>query len=281
MGGRRQQTPAASDVSGANANPSGQGSPRRYHLQELCVSGLTYIHPDSGRGIVDVHLCLKRGSFTVIAGQKSSGKTTLLRALLGQLPRDAGKIRWNGEWVEDPAAFFVPPRCAHTLRGARVLSGSVQDNILMGLAEEEADLGAAIRLAAMERDLAELECGLDTVIDSHISAGLRQRIAVARMAVRAPELMVLDDLSGALDVEAERMLWDRIYERRGVTCLAVSNRRPALRRADHIIVLKGGKVEAQGMLESLLDTCQEMRSIWRRGIFLRSEGKRGWCNGLC
>ena len=66
-----------------------------------------------------------------------------------------------------------------------------------------------------------------------------------------------------LDGEQERVLWDRVYERRELTCLAVSNRRPALRRADQIVVLKGGGVRAEGELEYLLGTCPELRDIWR------------------
>jgi len=60
------------------------------------------------------------------------------------------------------------------------------------------------------------------------------------MFVRKPELLVLDDLSSALDVETERQLWERVSESKEITCLVATHRRPALRRADHIIVLKTG-----------------------------------------
>ena len=237
-----------------------------HRLRELRISGLAYAYPGSERGISNVHLHLERGSFTVIAGRKGSGKTTLLRALLGLLPRNAGEIRWNGQIVQDPATFFLPPRCAHTLQGVRIWRGSIKENILMGLPEEKVDLGAAIRLAAMEQDLAELKQGLDTVLGAHISAGLRQRIAIARMALCDPELLVFDDLSSVFDVETERVLWDRVFERRGTTCLVVSNRRPALRRADQIIVLEAGRVEGTGTLEALLERCEEMQCLWREPL---------------
>lgn len=241
-------------------------------LQCLTVENLTYHYPGTQKGIHNINFTLKRGTVTVITGRIGSGKSTLLRVLLGMLPATEGTISWNNVPITDPARFFRPPHSAFTGQIPRLFSESLRDNLLLGLPENQVNLPLAIQQAVLEKDVAGMEQGLNVQVGPRgmrLSGGQVQRSAAARMLVRQPQLLIFDDLSSALDVETEQLLWQRLLNDRQenrypeFTFLAVSHRPAILRQADHIIVLQEGKIVAEGCLDELLLHSPEMQLLWQ------------------
>ena len=216
-------------------------APPRERLERLEVSGLRY-----GDRVVDASFVLEHGTVTVIAGRVGAGKTTLLELVLGLLPASGGQILWNGRPVGDPATFFVPPRAAYTPQVPRLFSETLRENLLLGWPADGAALDRAVRAAVLEPDLAQLERGLETLVGPRgvkLSGGQLQRAAAARMFVRDAELLVIDDISSALDGETEAELWSRLFAQGGdMTCLIVSNRPVALERADQVLTMEDGRL---------------------------------------
>ncbi len=221
--------------------------PDRVPLAHLSVRGLTARHTDStgleAGGVSDINLDVPAGSFTVITGGVGAGKTTLLRAIVGLIPISEGSVTWNDEPIDDLAAWFVPPNCAHLPQVPRLFSESLADNVLLG--RDDHNLASVLDLTSLSYDLGSMPDDIDTMVGARglrLSGGQAQRVATARSLLTKPELLIVDDLSSALDVATERELWLQLRKTTSITIIAVSHRRLAIDQADQVITLEAGRI---------------------------------------
>ncbi len=245
-------------------------------FESLEVRGLSYTYPGSDNGISDVDLDIRRGEFVVVTGRIGSGKTTLLRTILGLLPADAGLVIWNGEAIDDPASALVPPNAAYTPQVPKLFSMSLRDNLDLGADVSDHLMNESIYIATMRHDVDLMPEGLETLVGPRgvrLSGGQIQRSASARMLTRDPRLLVLDDVSSALDVETEQILWNRLFRARSeVAALVVSHRHAALARADRVVVMEGGRVVAVGPAAELQESSEAFRAIWEGALSATTPG---------
>jgi ATP-binding cassette subfamily B protein len=225
-------------VDSVSRHPSHAAAPRR----GLDVQGLTVVHADN-EALSGVDLAVAPGSVVAVTGPVGAGKSSLLRAVLGLIP-STGAIRWDGEDARANPRLMVPPRVAYVPQVPRLFSEPLADAVLLGLPDERLD--AALHLACMEDDLAVMPHGVATVVGSRgvrLSGGQAQRVAAARALARRPALLVVDDLSSALDAATEAALWDRILtavDLDGTGVLVVTHRPAVLARADEVVTLDTG-----------------------------------------
>ena len=220
--------------------PTRQPSLPRQPLRRLEVSGLSAGF-DGDHVVHDATFTLEGGTLTVLTGAVGSGKSTLVRAVLGLVPA-TGAVRWNGRDVEDLGRFMTPPHAAYLPQTPRLFSDSLLDNVELGSGGLGVD--ASLTSAGLTHEVGRMHEGTATVVGPRgvrLSGGQRQRLALARALHREPELLVLDDLSSAVDAETEVALWERMRAS-GATLLAISNRPIAISAADQVLVVEQGRV---------------------------------------
>lgn len=210
-----------------------------------------------------VNLTIPHNSLTALVGQSGAGKTTILGMLERFFIPDQGRITLDGVDIQSIALQDWRRNFAYITQEKNLFAGTIRENLIYGIEREvsEEEILLALRAASILERVQEMPEGLDTMIGeggSTISGGESQRIALARIMLKQPPILLLHEATANLDAESEcRVLdsLDLLYE--GRTSIAVAHRLSTVIHADHIIVLGDGEVLGQGTHEELMAGCPE------------------------
>ncbi|HEY9097853.1 MAG TPA: ABC transporter ATP-binding protein [Thiobacillus sp.] len=211
-----------------------------------------------GETVLDnVSLSVSAGEKVALVGASGGGKSTLVQALLGLYPIKSGQVCYGGVPVTEIGWETVREHVGVVLQHPVLFNDSVRANLTLGREADDAQLWQALEIAQLKETIVALPHGLDTMVGRQgvrLSGGQRQRLAIARMIVANPRIVILDEATSALDTETERRLHQALGAfLAGRTTLIIAHRLSAVKQADRILVFENGRVVEAGPHEDLID----------------------------
>ena len=230
---------------GGGRNPFSGTSTVGLELRDLCFS-----YADGDVVLDHVSLTIQPGEKVALVGASGGGKSTLVQALLGLYPPDKGSILYGGVEVAEIGWPIVRDHVGVVLQHPILFNASVRENLALGREFPESTLWHALAIAQLKALVEAMPGGLDAIVGRHgvrLSGGQRQRLAIARMVLTEPAVVILDEATSALDTETERLLHHALAGfLRGRTTLIIAHRLSAVKQADRILVFENGRVVEQG-----------------------------------
>ncbi|HEV2638611.1 MAG TPA: ABC transporter ATP-binding protein [Actinocrinis sp.] len=221
-------------------------------LQELRVRDLTCAAPVGAVAPTPVSFTVRPGELVAITGELGSGKSTLIRSLLGLQPDVEGHVYWNGTEVTGDDRLLRLPRLGYARQAPKFLRGTVRENLVLGTPEiTDERIEQVMAAVGLRPGSVELPRGLETRLDSgdagQLSGGQRQRLALARMLCRPAEVYVVDDCDSSLDASTAREIWARLPAQWSAAWIVVSHNADLLAAADTVVTIGRRVAEPAGL----------------------------------
>ena len=203
-----------------------------------------------------VSLRIRAGEKVALVGASGGGKSTLVQVLLGLYPPDSGTVSFDGVPMTEIGMEVVRSHVATVLQHPALFNDTVRMNLTLGRELSDEQLWQALRVAQLADTVRELPSGLDTIVGRQgvrLSGGQRQRLAIARMVLSDPQVVILDEATSALDAETEARLHEALRGfLRNRTTLIIAHRLSAVKQADRAYVFDGGRIIEEGMHDELI-----------------------------
>ncbi len=235
----------------------------------LDIQGVGFRYGDGPMVLQDVTVHIRAGEKVALVGASGGGKTTLVQVILGLYPAECGEVCFDSVPISRIGMDVVRDHVATVLQHPALFNDTVRMNLTLGRELPESRLWQALEIAQLDEVVRGLPAGLETPLGRHgirLSGGQRQRLAVARMVLADPKVVILDEATSALDTVTEAKLHDALQAYlAGRTTLIIAHRLSAVKQADRALVFEDGRIVEQGSHEQLLQ---------RNGLYASLYGKQ-------
>jgi ATP-binding cassette subfamily C protein len=232
------------------------------------LTDVRFAYGDGPPVLDGVSLRIEPGEKVAFVGASGGGKTTLVQILIGLYPASSGRVLYDGAPVEEIGLEVVRDNVATVLQHPALFNDTVRMNLTLGREMPEETLWNALEVAQLRDVVDELDAGLDTLVGRggiRLSGGQRQRLAVARMVLSDPRVVILDEATSALDTETEGRLHRPLTEfLKDRTTIIIAHRLSAVRQADRVLVFEDGRIVEEGRHEELIEGEGLYAALYRR-----------------
>jgi ATP-binding cassette subfamily C protein len=247
--------------------PNEQDPFRGVRTTSIRVENVSFRYGDGPLVLDNVNLQIAAGEKVALVGASGGGKTTLVQILLGLYLPEQGQVCFNGVPVTRIGLDVVRDNVATVLQHPALFNDTVRNNLTLGRPTPDEALWHALDVAQLSAVVRGLPDGLNTLIGRdgiRLSGGQRQRLAVARMVLSDPKVVILDEATSALDTTTEQQLHTALQAfLADRTTLIIAHRLSAVRQADRALVFESGTIVEDGRHEDLIDSDGLYASLYR------------------
>ncbi|REK74498.1 ABC transporter ATP-binding protein [Paenibacillus paeoniae] len=224
---------------------------------DIRYKDVTFGYEGEAKVLQDIDLSIRAGETIAFVGPSGAGKTTLCSLLPRFYEIEGGSITIDGHDIRDMKLESLRKGIGIVQQDVFLFAGTIRENIAYGkLGADDWDIMEAARRARLEEFIASLPNGLDTIIGERgvkLSGGQKQRLAIARMFLKNPPILILDEATSALDTETEAAIQQSLAElSEGRTTLVIAHRLATIKNADRIVVVTEQGITEQGRHEELV-----------------------------